>query len=142
MSSRGFPVGLAGKESTCNARDTGHLGLIRGLGRFFGGGHSNPLQYSCQEDPMDRRAMAHGVAKSDMSEATEHTHTHTRCRLHSSDFILMWPNLIGDRVKPNLSSLVPCPPIPHGNHSLSCLRLTSGVNSLAAQTPVLAYFAS
>ena len=123
MSSRGFPVGLAGKESTCNARDTGDSGLIRGLGRFLGGGHSNPLQDSCQENPMDRRAMVHGVAKSDMSEATEHTHTHThthmRCHLHSSDFILMRPNLIGDRIKPNLSSLVPCPPIPHGDHSLS-----------------------
>ena len=30
----GFPNGLAGKESTCNARDTGKVSSIPGLGRF------------------------------------------------------------------------------------------------------------
>ena len=41
-------------------------GLIPGLERFPGGGHENPLQYSCLENPMDRgawRATVHGVAK-------------------------------------------------------------------------------
>ena len=41
--------------------------LILGLGRFPGGGHGNPLQYSCLENPMDREAwwaMVHGVTKS------------------------------------------------------------------------------
>ena len=55
---------LSGKESTCNAGDTG---LITGSGRFPGGGHSNPLQYFCLENPMDRGAWwttVHGVAKS------------------------------------------------------------------------------
>ena len=46
--SRGFPDGLDGKESACNAGD---LGLIPGLGRSPGGGHGNPLQYSCLENP-------------------------------------------------------------------------------------------
>ena len=49
----GFPGGSGGKESACN---TGGLGSIPGLGRSFGGGHSNPLQYSCLESPMDRGA--------------------------------------------------------------------------------------
>ena len=43
------------------------LGLIPELGRPPGGGHGNPLQYSCLENPMDRRAwwaVVHGVAKS------------------------------------------------------------------------------
>ena len=43
------------------------LGLIPGLGRSPGGGHGNPFQYSCLENPMDRgvrRAAVHGVAKS------------------------------------------------------------------------------
>ena len=31
------------KESTCNTRD---VGSIPGLGRYPGGGHGNPLQYS------------------------------------------------------------------------------------------------
>ena len=38
----GIPGGSDGKESACNAGD---LGLIPGLGRSSGGGHSNPLQY-------------------------------------------------------------------------------------------------
>ena len=38
------------KESTCNAGD---LGSIPGLGRCPGGGNSNPLQYSCLENPMN-----------------------------------------------------------------------------------------
>ena len=41
------------KESTCNTRDAGS---IPGLGRYPGGGHGNPLQYSCLENPMDRGA--------------------------------------------------------------------------------------
>ena len=52
----GFPGGLAGKESTCNEGDTGYAGSIPMLGRFPGGGHGNPLQYSCLENAMDRGA--------------------------------------------------------------------------------------
>ena len=44
----GFTGGSDGKESTCNVGD---LGLILGLGRSPGGGHGNPLQYSCLENP-------------------------------------------------------------------------------------------
>ena len=47
--------------------DTGDVGLIPGLGRSPGGGHGNPLQYSCLESPMDRGAwqtMLRRVAKS------------------------------------------------------------------------------
>ena len=58
---------LSGKESACNVGDTGDLGLISGLGRSPGGGHGNPLQYSCWENPMNREAwqvMVHGVTKS------------------------------------------------------------------------------
>ena len=49
----GFPPGLSGKESTCNAGDTGS---IPGWGRSPGEGNGNPLQYSCLEDPMDSGA--------------------------------------------------------------------------------------
>ena len=51
-------------ESACNVGD---LGSIPGLGRSPGGGHVNPLQYSCLENPMDRgawQAIVHGVARS------------------------------------------------------------------------------
>ena len=60
----GFPGGSEGKASTCNA---GNPSSIPGLGRSLGEGNSNPLQYSCLENPMDRGAWwatVHGVAKS------------------------------------------------------------------------------
>ena len=44
-----------GKESTCNAGD---LGSIPELGRSPGGGHGNPLQYSCLENPHGKRSLA------------------------------------------------------------------------------------
>ena len=49
----GLSGGSAGKESACNVGD---LSLISGLGRSPRGGHGNPLQYSCLENPMDRGA--------------------------------------------------------------------------------------
>ena len=52
----GFPDVSIGKESTCNAGDTGDVGSVPGLGRSPGGGNGNPLQYSCLENPMDRGA--------------------------------------------------------------------------------------
>ena len=45
----GFPGGLVVKNLTANARESG---LIPGLGRFPGGEHGNPFQYSCLENPM------------------------------------------------------------------------------------------
>ena len=40
------------KNPHANAGDIGDMGLISGLGRSPGGGHVNPLQYSCLENPM------------------------------------------------------------------------------------------
>ena len=56
----GFPGCSDGKESIF------HVGgsSIPGLGRSPGGGHGNPLQYPCLENPMDRgarRATVQGV---------------------------------------------------------------------------------
>ena len=48
-----LPGGSVGKESACNAGD---LASIPGWERSPGGGHGNPLQYSCLENPMDRGA--------------------------------------------------------------------------------------
>ena len=59
-----FPGSSAGKESACSVGD---LDSMPGLRRFLGGGHDNPLQYSCLENPMDRaawRAAVLGVTKS------------------------------------------------------------------------------
>ena len=62
--SRGFAGGSDSKESACHVGD---LGSIPGLGRSPGGGHGNPLQYSCLGNPMDRGAWlatVHGVSRS------------------------------------------------------------------------------
>ena len=48
-----------------NAGDLRDMGLISGSGKSPGGGHDNPLQYSCLENPMDR-----GAWQSDTSEVT------------------------------------------------------------------------
>ena len=54
------------KEAKLKEDKTGELGSIPGLGRSPGEGNSNPLQYSCLENPMRRAwwATIHGVAKS------------------------------------------------------------------------------
>ena len=60
----GYPGGLDGKESTCNARD---LGSIPGSGRSPGERNGNSFQYSCLENSMDGgawQATVHGVTKS------------------------------------------------------------------------------
>ena len=71
MEFMGFPGSSTGKESTCNAGD---LHWIPDLGRCPGGGHGNPLQYSCLENPHRQRSLAgyspQGCKESDMTEAT------------------------------------------------------------------------
>ena len=59
------PGGTSDKKNPpANAGEAKDLGLIPGSGRSPGGGHGNPLQYSCLGNPMDRgawRATDHGV---------------------------------------------------------------------------------
>ena len=61
----------AGKESACNAGHTGDTASIPGSGRSPGGGNGNPPQYSCLENPLERRACPKcpkGVKESDVTE--------------------------------------------------------------------------
>ena len=64
-----FPDGSDSKESTCSPED---LGSIPGLGRSPGGGHGNPLQCSCLENPHGQRSLAgyspQGHKESDVTE--------------------------------------------------------------------------
>ena len=71
-----------------NAGDSRDVGSIPGSGRSPGGGHSNPLQYSCLENPMDREAWwatVHGVAKS-RTQLRDLTFT-----FFSLNFPILWP---------------------------------------------------
>ena len=64
---RASQVGRVVKRPPANAGDLRDAGLIPGLGKTPGGGHGNPLQYSCLENPMDRgacQAIIHRVSDS------------------------------------------------------------------------------
>ena len=69
----GFPGGTSSKELPATHRDLRDVGSIPGSGKFPRGGHGNPLQYSCLENPMDRGAWwatVHGVTKSQTQPST------------------------------------------------------------------------
>ena len=71
---QGFPGSSVRKESACSAED---LGLTPGSGRSPEEGNGNPLQYSCLENPVDRRAWratVHGVTRIRHNLATKHYH--------------------------------------------------------------------
>ena len=97
----GLPWWLRGKEATCNAEKSGDKGSIPGSGRTPGGEKGNSLQYSCQENPMDRvawQATAHGVAKSQ-------TLAPTHIGLGSTLVIFLEPDILECKVKWALESI-------------------------------------
>ena len=64
---RASQVVLVVKNLPANAGDISDISLIPGLERSHGGGHGNPFQYSCLENPMDTGAWlvtVHRVTKS------------------------------------------------------------------------------
>ena len=66
-------VVLVVKNLPANSGDIRDMGLILQLGRSPGGGHGDPLQYSCLQNLTDRgawRATVHGFAELDSTEAT------------------------------------------------------------------------
>ena len=74
------------KESACIVGD---LALIPGLGTSPGGGHGNPLQYSCLENPHGQRSLAGyspwGHKELDMTEGLSTQHTHVVL-----DMVALW----------------------------------------------------
>ena len=71
----GFPGGSEGIESTCNMGD---LDSIAGSGRSPGGGHCNPLQYSCLENPHGQRSLV-GYSPWDCKESDMNERLNTAC---------------------------------------------------------------
>ena len=68
-----FPGGTSSKELPATHRDLRDVGSIPRSGKFPRGGHGNPLQYSCLENPMDGRAWratVHWIAKSQTQLST------------------------------------------------------------------------
>ena len=65
----GFQVVLVVKNLPANAGNVRDVVSVLGLGRSPGGGHGNPGQYSCLENPMDRRVWQAAVPRVAKSEA-------------------------------------------------------------------------
>ena len=105
-------VALVVKNPPANAGDVRNVGLIPGLGRFPGGGHGNPLQYSCLVNPVDRGAwwsMVHMVAKS--RTLLKLLSTHSSVQFSRS--------VVSDSLQPHESQHArpPCPSQTPGVHS-------------------------
>ena len=69
-------LALVVKNRPANAGD---VGSIPGSQRSPGGGHGNPIQYSCLENPMNRgawRPTVHGVAKNQTQLKRLSTHAY------------------------------------------------------------------
>ena len=76
---RGLPWWLSGKEPTCQCRRCKRCSIL-GSGRSPGGGHSNPIQYFCLQNPMDRGAWqpAVSVTQSQTQLKQFSTHAHKK----------------------------------------------------------------
>ena len=73
----GFSGGSDSKESTCGV---GNLGSVPGLGRSSGGGHGNPLQYSCLENPHGQRSLVGSIQLMGLQRVR-----HSRVTKHSTE---------------------------------------------------------
>ena len=82
-----------GKESTCNAGDIPAMqgsdtDLVPGLERSPGGGNGHPIQYSCLENPMDKRSLV-GYGGLKESDTSEHAY---RPALFGQPFFFFFPS--------------------------------------------------
>ena len=90
----GFPGGAGGKEPACQCRRD--LGSISGLGSSPGGGHGNPLQYSCLENPMDRGAWGAAVYRVTKSWtrlkwlSVQHACRYVQMSIHTHVHLFQW----------------------------------------------------
>ena len=96
----GFPVGSDGKESACNAGDLGSIPESR---RSPGVGNSNPLQYSCLENSMDRKAwqaIVHSIPNS-RTQLSDWANMHGRSYYQAvscSGTTKVWKRIVGEWV--------------------------------------------
>ena len=93
----GLPRWCSGKEFTCCVGDARDAGSVPGSGRSPGGGHGNPLQYSCLENPHGQRSLVGyspwGRKESDRTELLS-THAHGKQGVHLSGWCCphsWWP---------------------------------------------------
>ena len=74
LAHKSFPGDASGKDPPASAEGIGAVGSILGSGRSPGGGHGNPLQYSCLENPHGQRRLVgyspEGLKESDTTRMT------------------------------------------------------------------------
>ena len=97
-------VALAVKNPPANAGDATDAGSIPGLGRSCGGGHGNPLQDFCLENPHGQRSLVGyslwGHKESYMTER-QAQHSRTNGNIHALSgclLALFWLGLFGQRI--------------------------------------------
>ena len=82
---------LVVKNLPANTWDKRDMSLIPGLGRSPGGGHGNPLQYSCLEDLCGQQSLVgYSQRGHKESDTTEQLSTQHRCEKQKPDFILLF----------------------------------------------------
>ena len=122
-------VVLVVKNPPASVEDTREEGSIPGLGRSPGGGHGNPLQYSCPENPMDRGAghvQSVGLQRVGHDWATELTEKFTtRCK----ELSLPQPLSPGVKILHNYNSCDPmnCSPPGSSVHGIFWARILKWV---------------
>ena len=133
---RGFPGGASGKEPFASAGDIRDTGSTPGWGRSSGGGHGNPLQYSCLENPMDRGAWQATVPRVAQSQPWLKWHGMQRVfMLHPATILLTprnlfftsshpWPHL---RLRPDLLQVSTTSPFAYVCHLSHCFSSNIGL---------------
>ena len=105
---------LVVKNFPASAGDLTDVGLIPGSGRSPGGGHGNPLQYTCLENPMDRGAWwasVHRDAKSQTQLSQTQLSTHVSIKLSQAVLVLKnLPANAGDIRDVGLTTKIWCLP--------------------------------
>ena len=97
-------VALLVKKPPANAGDVRDRGSIPGLRRPPGGGHDNPLQYSCLENPMDRRTCRTAVHRVTQSQTRlKWLSTHPHMTLTRTDFLLVTHMVVEQKPKSRVS---------------------------------------
>ena len=80
MCIRASQVTIVVKNLPANNGDLRDVGSVPGLGRSPGGGHDNPLQYSCLKNTMDRGAWCATVRRVTQSQTRlKRLSTHIKC---------------------------------------------------------------
>ena len=105
------------KNPPANARDIRDSGSIPGSGRSPGGGHGNPLQFSCLENLMNRRvwqATVHRVTKSQ-----------TRLKQLSTHTVEVTPKVL-------IHCFYPCPPLGTQIHTPTCLPVQTDLSGVSS----------